>query len=124
MNEEQKLEIVENGEFKNIHLKPKLNKGIKGIEDGNYVIVEKVFAEGYEKVMKEGTPDEYKFYNCKVKYQEEEASFLLYENEHKFFAEQGGIGDKVKITLNKVAKINPKTNVEVLVPTLTFEKVE
>jgi len=124
MGEEQKLEIVENGVFKNLHLKPKLNKGIKGLDDGNFVIVEKIFAEGYEKVMKEGTPDEYRFYNCKVNYLGEECSFLLYENEHGKFAEQGGIGDKVKITLTKVTKVNPKTNVEMLVPTLSFEKVE
>ena len=35
---EQELEIVTNGQYKNINLKPRPLKGIKGLEDGNFIL--------------------------------------------------------------------------------------
>jgi len=135
MGQEQELEIqkVEVGDrtFNNLYLKSNLKRGIKGLDDGNYVIFEKMFPSGI--------PIKSKFenseaYNCRVKYKGEECSFLLGERtnklgqktmtEHTDFESCGGVGDKVKITLNKVPVQNPVTGAEVLSQRLTFEKVE
>jgi len=116
MNEEQTLEIVQNGEYKNINLKPKLNKGIAGLNDGNFIVVEKVFAEGYEVESKFG-----KSYSCRAKYKGDEVSFWLNAKEHDVYKDLGGIGDSVKITLKKEAFVNPKTGVEMLIARLYFE---
>lgn len=122
---EQELTITENGNYKNLHLKSNLGKGQKGLDDGNHVIILKAnFAEGYENKKNEGTDKAYSFFNCRVEYKGEEASFLLYDKEHEAFKNCGGVGDQVKITLNKVAKINPVTNVEMLLQELSFELVE
>jgi len=127
--EEQKLEIKENGQYKNIELKSKLHKGIVGLDDGNYVIVEKVFTEGYEFIserLKDANGDPLKSYSCRVLYGEEntEVSFWLNAREHKIYAELGGIGDKVKIILHKETMINPKTGTEMLINKLSFEAFE
>jgi len=85
MNSEQKLEIKTNGEYKNID--------IKSIENGNYVVIEKIFVEGMEKTGQYG-----KYYIVKAKYQDEEVSFFLNEKQHNEFKQCGGIGDNVKVT--------------------------
>lgn len=113
---EQELQIIANGEHKNINLKPKLNKGIAGLEEGNHVIVEKVFAEGYENDGKFG-----KSYSCKVKYKGEEVSFWLTEKEHEVYKTIGGVEDKVKITLTKENYVNKNTGVETRYNKLVFE---
>ena len=131
MNEEQKLEITENGSYKNIALRSNHTKGIKGIEDGNYIIVTKKFADGKECAEKfKGV----KGYNCMVEYDGQDVSFFLnnkyYQDGTQFFDEYdrfaacGGIGDKIKITLKKEPYINNKTGAEGLKQSLYFEKVE
>jgi hypothetical protein len=113
---EQTLDIVENGQYKNLNLKPKPLKGIKGIEPENYVIVEKVFAEGYELDGKFG-----KSYSCKVQYKGEEVTFWLNEKEHDVYKEICGVGDPVKIFLRRESYMNPKTGLEVIYNKLFFE---
>jgi len=112
---EQEINIVENGQYKNINLKPKPMKGITGIDNGNYIIVEKVFAEGFENEGKFG-----KSYSCKVRYKDEECSFWLNEKEHAIYGPLGGVGDLIRISLNKESFVNPKTGVEMLYNKLTF----
>lgn len=123
MGTEQKLEIQTNigkdgKEYYNLNLKPKPLKNIKGLDDGNFIIVEKVFIEGYEIESKYG-----KIYSCKVKYDNKEPTFILNEKEHAVYKNIGGIGDGVKITLNKRSVLNKMTGMEMIVPTLSFEKV-
>lgn len=89
MAEEQKISITPKGQYKNIDL--------KDIDNGNFIIVEKVFAEGM-RFDKGSGKDAYSFYVVKVKYLDEEVGFLLYEEPHQEFARAGGIGDRVKIT--------------------------
>ncbi len=117
-NEEQELDIVENGAYKNINPKPNANKGIKGLDIDNFITVEKVFAEGLEIASK--NPKWSPFYSCKVKYKNEEVSFLCSQKEHDIFKEVGGIGDNIKIILVEERKVN-KNNVTTLVNTLKFE---
>ena len=64
---EQDLPITENGNYKNLHFKARLKDGIKGLEVNNFVVVEKLFAEGYENKRKGKGNQEYSFFNCKVK---------------------------------------------------------
>lgn len=115
---EQDIVITESGGYSNIDLKPKPLKGIKGLDNGNYVIVEKVYAEGRAVDTKYGIS-----YACKVKYKGTEVSFWLKDFEHEKYKTCGGIGDKVKITLSKEPFVNKKTGVEMLLNKLKFEKV-
>lgn len=121
---EQKLEIIENGQYKNINLKTKPeNKKTKkpmvpGIDKDNFIIVEKIYAEGYE------NPGNYGLsYSCKVIYLGEEVSFWLDEEEHDAYKEVGGVDDKVKITLTKEMLTNAKGR-DYIKQILTFELVE
>jgi len=119
MNEEQKLNVVERNGYKNINLKPNPAKGREGLEDGNFIIVEKTFAEGREVVL-----PSHKFYSCGVLYGDEEVSFPLSAKEHDAWKDLGGIGDKIKITLKKEPFINKQTGLEMIAKRLYFEKVE
>jgi hypothetical protein len=112
---EQEIEIRTNGAFKNIELKPKLHKGIKGLTSGNHIVVSKIYKDGMEKEGQYG-----KYYIAKVLYKDEEVSFFLNEKEHEAFSKAGNIGDKVKITLNKESFVNKKTGVESMLNKLTF----
>jgi hypothetical protein len=115
---EQKLEVKTNGNFKNIDLKPKLHKGIKGLDNGNHIVVEMMFKEGLKKDGQYGP-----YYIMKVLYDEQEVSFFLNEKEHDNFAAVGEVGDKVKITLIKEDFINKKTGVESKINKLVFSRV-
>jgi hypothetical protein len=115
---EQKLEIKTNGNFKNIDLKPKLHKGIKGLDNGNHIVVEKIYKDGLEKDGQYG-----KYYIIKALYLEQEVSFFLNEKENEAFSNVGTVGDKVKITLKKEDFVNKKTGVESRINKLFFEKV-
>ena len=115
MNETD-LPITENGQYKNIVLKPKPLKGIKGIEPDTYIVVEKVFAEGYENDGKFG-----KSYSCKVSYKGDEVTFWLNEKEHTIYKDIGGVGDNVKIYLTRESYMNPKSGLEITYNKLNFE---
>jgi len=137
MNEELKediLEITTNGEYKNIELKEKLvRNGLrlilgedgkpqiksKGIEDGKFIIVEKTFADCKEVETKFG-----KSYLAGVEYQGEKVSFWLKEFEAKAFNSCGGVGDKVRIRMEKKEKINPISGLPIIVQNLSFDLVE
>ncbi len=119
---EQELEIQINGDFKNISPKPNLNKGVKGLDIGNHIVVEKVYAEGFE--MKPKAAGWKPYYSVKVVYKGEEVTFLMSQIEHNKYKEIGGVGDKVKVTLTEEKITNPKTNIVSLIPRLTFEAVE
>jgi hypothetical protein len=96
---EQKLDLIKNGEYYNLFLKD--FKDAKGLEPGNYVIVEKdgQYAAGYKTdgTTKDGKP--YSRWNCTVNYNGQKCAFSTFnEKEAKAFEEAGGVGDKVKIT--------------------------
>ena len=99
MAEEQKLEIVPNGEYNNITLKTRVNKSTgqvsQGLTAGNYITVTK---EGYDeaRLIDKGS---YNLYSCNVEYDGEVVSFLLNrDDEGEDWNACGGIGDKIKIT--------------------------
>ena len=114
---EQALEIIENGQYKNIALKGNMKKGIDGLEDGNHVVIEKVFASGYENNGQFG-----KSFSCKAIYNGDEVSFWLNEKEHEVYQDVGGEGDKVKIT-GKDKTIKTKMGRKIITE-LTFELME
>lgn len=102
---EQELEIKkmsikdkQGNDINNLTLKTRVVKAtgevLQGLKVGNHIIVEKIFAEGYK-----NDRGIYSFYSCKAKYKGVEVSFLLNEKEHESYKEAGGIGDKVKISL-------------------------
>jgi len=102
---EQDLDIINTGkkdkagnEIKNINLKTRLNKATgdvtQGLTVGNFITAEKVFPTGYK-----NDRGSYCIYSCKIKYKDEEVSFTLNEKEHNEYKVTGGMGDKVKITL-------------------------
>jgi len=129
-NENITLPIVKRGNYKDIVLKTKYKRnGVvmelddedrpiviqQGIKKDNYIIVEKIDVEGYEKDGQYG-----KSYAWKVMYENEEVSFWLNgksaEKDNKSLIDCGGMGTKVKISLTKEGKYK--------VDTLHFEKVE
>lgn len=132
---EQELEIYDSNGYKNIYLKTRYkrkgrnivfdgnDKPIvlnKGLEANNFVIVEKRFPEG----MKIEKPT-YTMFNCGVIYKGEECGFLLMnEFDHKKYAECGGIGDKVKITLVEEESVDKMTGKKTMYDNLKFELVE
>ena len=124
-NQEQKLtlvsKVVGDKTFYNLNLKSKPLKGIVGLENGNYIIVTKTkFAEGRE------IPSKFensKLFSCLIEYDGKECSTVLNEKEHTLFKNAGGVGDKVKITLNKEPYVNPKTGVEMILNKLVFARV-
>jgi hypothetical protein len=119
---EQKLNWVSktvNGkEYNNLNLKSKPLKGIVGLDSGNFVIFTKKYAEGRSIVSQYGES-----FSCMVEYAGKEGTFFLKPREHKDYAACGGVGDKVKISLNKEPWTNPKTGVEMILSNLSFEKV-
>jgi hypothetical protein len=130
---EGKLEIQQNGDYKNVSLTTKYkrnglkltldgegNKQVKqqGLDDQEYVVLTKVFAEGMKKETKYGET-----YLCRCKYNDEDVSFFLKPIEHERFAAVGGEGDQIKATNVKVKKVHPTLGVEVEYNNLNFEKV-
>ena len=92
MSEECKLEIVPNGDFKNID--------ISKMENGKSIVIKKLFADGLEKTASKGTRS-WKFYIVKAEYLGEEVSFIMNERTHAEFKELGGIGDEIRLTFTK-----------------------
>jgi hypothetical protein len=116
---EDNLEIIKNGQYNNLNLKSKPLKGIKGIGDGNYIIVTKL----YDNVMvKEGKYGPFSI--AQVKYKDLDCSMLLTSIEGQQFDACGPSGTRVKINLNKEIYINKMTGSESLAQRLSFEKVE
>lgn len=123
---EQKLDIIEKGQYKSINLKNKYSvvngkKVIKlqGINPDNHVDVTKVFVEGYKNDGKFGVS-----YSCKANYNGQEVSFWLNEKEHNIYKDCGGIGDVVRLSVKKETFVNSKTGMESIYDKLFFEKVE
>lgn len=108
---EKELNIVVNGQYKNI--KPK-----KDLEDGDFFIITKKFAEGREVNGKFGIS-----YSCSGFYNGEEVSFFLKPKEHQLYAETGGVDDNVKVFVTEQTKVNPKTGMKFITKDLHFEKV-
>lgn len=120
---EQKLEVTTNESngktYYNLNLKENVKKGTKGIDDGNFIIVKKRFAEGMERNSQYG-----KSYSCAVEYDGKQASFWLNEREHDVYKNVGGQDDLVRITLNEEKYINKKTGAKGLRAVLSFELVD
>lgn len=112
-NTEQELEIQvteKNGNvYKNLVLKPskkQREQGITGLKPTNYVVVEKIFKEGY-RLENSYQGKTLVSYSCKAKYKDEEVSFFLGETQHSIYSVLGDAGANVKITC--VLKENSKT---------------
>ena len=131
--EKATLEITSNGEYKNIELKEKFERknGNIVIEDGvakvkhagmpndTFIIVEKTFAECKEIETKFG-----KSYLAGAEYEGEKVSFWLNQYEAPLFNACGGVGDKVRIRMEKGEKINPKTGMKYMQQKLSFDLEE
>lgn len=96
---EQKIQVQSNGKYNNIYLKD--YKDFKGLEPGNFIIVEKAgnYSTAYksEGVGKDNKP--YTMFTCRVLYDGKDCSFTLFnEKQATQFNEAGGVGDKVKIS--------------------------
>jgi K+-transporting ATPase A subunit len=116
---EQDIEIVKNGEYNNINLKPNFKKGVKGLAIDNHIIVEKTkYAEGREIKTKFGS-----MYSCLVRYKDTDVSFICSDKEHASYVKAGGVGDKIKILMTKFTWTNRQTGMESSVPRLSFEVV-
>ena len=117
---EQKLEIKTNESkgtiYKNIY--PKVFGANPGLDIGNHIVFEKLFLEGTKIVGKYGD-----MFGCKVKYGDEEVSFILNLKDHEAFKKVGGVGDMVKMTLIEEARMNNFTKKKTLYPILVFEKI-
>lgn len=127
---EGKIELKES-EYKGVTQYTIVDKSLKAMEDGDYIVVEKIFAEskGYPgkiaKKDKEGkdTDEKSLIFPCKVKYGDKEVTFWTYESgqpQYKDFAECGGAGDKIKITAHEKKYLDKKGNKKILT-TFTFE---
>lgn len=123
METQLEIQTTEKG-YKNLNLKTKAKKGIKGLEDSQYVVVEKLFPTGYKVDTsfkdKQGNP--VYNYSCKAKYRDTEVSFFLNEKEHEVYQTLGGIGDKVKITAKDEIFVNPKNGIRSIITKLLFER--
>jgi hypothetical protein len=113
---EQQLKVVENGQYKNLYLKPSATKNQPGLEDGNHTFLVKKYVEGKERDGKYG-----KWYSCMVVYDGVECGIMLSAKEHDAFKVVGGEGDKIKVSLNEEKRVNPISKMKMLVPTLKFE---
>lgn len=116
MTQEIKPTIVEKGQYKNIILRNDMKN------DGDFFIFEKGdFADGMKNTG-QGRGGPYEFYSCKVKVGGEEASFILYEQDHERFASIDA-GAKCKITMRE-EKYETKAGKKGLATRYYFEKVE
>lgn len=102
---------------------------LKEMQDGEYIIVEKVFAEskGYPGKVKKKDGEASLIFPCKVKYNDKEVTAWFYEAGHpqyKDFADVGGAMDKIKITCIEEKVVNPVTKVKMLVNRYKYELVE
>ena len=100
---EQDLEIIKNGEYKNINLKTRVDKSTGQVQQGltkdNYIIVEKVDFDKSLKVDK----GSYNLYRCTALYKDEVVSFFLNrDDEGEAWDETGGLNEKVKITATSI----------------------
>ncbi len=116
---EKTLQITPKGQYNNINLKE--------LEDGDFIVVKKKFAEGYKfesKTLKKKDGSPVISYSCRATYGDKEVSFWLNEAQHKLYAACGGIDDAVKIIAKEEKKVNPKTKAKMLINVLSFEKVQ
>lgn len=85
--------ITTNGQYKNIKLEQ--------MEDGESIVVEKIFIEGKpirSKFQVHGKPEVFN-YSCKVNYDGEPVAFFLNtEDAHNRYKAIGEVGDKIVIT--------------------------
>ena len=130
---EQKIELIQNGNYFNLPLKTKYKKNgkmlvlddngqkiikEKGLDDGNFIIVEKKYAEGRANDGLYGTS-----YSCGVIYGEQECSFWLNEAEHDVYKNLGGQGDSVKISMRIETYTHRVLGVPMEKQVLIFESV-
>jgi hypothetical protein len=130
---EAKIELKEQ-EYKGNKQYIIIDKSLKAMEDGDYIIVEKIFAEskGYpgkiSKKDKDGkdTDEKSLIFPCKVKYDDKEVTLWTYEvgqPSYKDFSECGGAMDKIKITAHE-KKYLDKKNSKKIMTTFTFELID
>lgn len=96
---EQKLNIrINEKNGKTYH-----NLDFKDLDNGNYTVVEKLFASGFEGKGQYGT-----FYSWKVKYDGQDCSFILNEKLNAELSALGGIGDKIKVNCELKENVRKK----------------
>ena len=118
---EKNIEIVPNGQFNNIYPK-------KALEENEYVVVEKLFAEGLmkEKTQKNKKGEEYtsQYYIIKVLYKDEEVSFFMGADEYVSYEAAGGVGDKIKLIKTEEKAINSYTKLKYIKERIKTELVQ
>ena len=112
------LEIQENNGYKNIYPKGYPKQNIKGLEDNEYIEVEKIHESGKPHEGKYG-----KFYSFRVKYKDENVGFLLNTEEDNLnYTKTGPAGIKIRIIANKYTYTN-HLGQEVIGTKLRFEPI-
>ena len=115
--EKANLKITENGQYKNLQLKP--YKGVGGLEDGQYVDIMKTkYVETKEIVKTNWTG-----YSATFEYEGEECSTMFFDkSEADAYNMTGGLGDVVRVSAYEEKVVN-KQGMKVLVTRLKFEKL-
>ena len=115
--EKQEMEIKQNGDFKNLYLKPV--KGVGGVQPGKYVdIVKAKFVETKEIVKPNWTG-----YSATFEYNGEEVGCMFFnKDEADAYNQTGGLGDTVRVTATEEPYVNKK-GIKVLAHKLHFEKL-
>ncbi len=113
---EKKLNVTENGKFKNID--------VYSLNNGEEVTVSKRFADARKIDMPaKGDRSAYSFFSAAVSYAGEDVSFIIKKQpEADAFNSVGGIGDNVKVSLTKEIYTDKK-GVDRVKKTLSFAKV-
>ena len=120
---EQKLKVVEIIKGDKVYN----NIDLRELDVDNYIIVEKIYAEGMKFPSKftkrvNGKDVEDFTYSIGIKYLGENCSAWISSKQHEDYKDCGGVGDKVKISKYK-AEVKVKAG-DLLVKRLKFEKVE
>jgi hypothetical protein len=100
--QEVELEIYtqswDGGQSKNVDIRAREDNGTRGLKVGEYIDVEKEFAETIET---HSTP-KYSLHKATVNYKGEEVQITMYGNDARRFNEAGGEGDTVRIRKRKI----------------------
>jgi hypothetical protein len=133
--QEQKLEITQNGQYKNITVQTAYkwdkkervfvfdaqgNKIVnrQGVKPDHYIIIKKKFPDAKEITTNFGTS-----YAWKAEYDGQEVSFFLKEFDSKKLASLGGVDDQIKISCVLEDKLNKRVGIKVPTEVLKFEKL-
>jgi len=103
-----------------LDVKPKPMKGVKGLAEGEYIIVKKNFADAQKKSSPKGFGD---YFITTVGVGDKNVTLFMNLKEGEDYNQCGGLGDEIKLIMTKVGYTNPKTGAETMYPRISFEKV-